>query len=128
MKFESPFSDRLGTNYCATGDEVLEIQHLIAEPTRKLLILEEEIAQLEKAIEKLEKDRKIYNTFVEAHKALISPIRRMPLDVLSEIFLACLPTHRNCVMSASEAPVILGRICSSWRALSLESRDAASLG
>ncbi|KAK7058036.1 hypothetical protein R3P38DRAFT_2844073 [Favolaschia claudopus] len=120
MKFESPFSDRLGTNYCATDDEVLEIQQLIAEPTHKLLILEEEITKLEKAIENLEKDRKNYNIFVEAHRALISPIRRMPLDVLSEIFLACLPTHRNCVMSASEAPVILGRICSSWRALSLE--------
>ncbi|KAJ7354593.1 hypothetical protein DFH08DRAFT_855348 [Mycena albidolilacea] len=34
--------------------------------------------------------------------------------------MACLPTHRNCVMSAQEAPVILGRICSSWRAISLK--------
>ncbi|KAJ7437737.1 hypothetical protein FB451DRAFT_1450335 [Mycena latifolia] len=28
--------------------------------------------------------------------------------------LTCLPTHRNCVMSAVEAPVLLGRICSFW--------------
>ncbi|KAF8213696.1 hypothetical protein K438DRAFT_1105548 [Mycena galopus ATCC 62051] len=27
--------------------------------------------------------------------------------------------HRNCVSSASEAPILLGRICSSWRAISL---------
>ncbi|KAJ6456394.1 hypothetical protein C8R45DRAFT_1034332 [Mycena sanguinolenta] len=33
--------------------------------------------------------------------------------------MACMPTHRNCVMSAAEAPVILGRICSSWRAISI---------
>ncbi|KAF8208294.1 hypothetical protein K438DRAFT_1813765 [Mycena galopus ATCC 62051] len=33
--------------------------------------------------------------------------------------MACIPTHRNCVMSATEAPVILGRICSSWRTISL---------
>ncbi|KAF8210556.1 hypothetical protein K438DRAFT_1570262, partial [Mycena galopus ATCC 62051] len=50
-------------------------------------------------------------------KALISSIRRLPLQVIQEIFIACLPTHRNCVMSASEAPIQLGRICSSWRAL-----------
>ncbi|KAJ7634614.1 hypothetical protein FB45DRAFT_909361, partial [Roridomyces roridus] len=31
----------------------------------------------------------------------------------------CLPTHRNCVMDASEAPLLLGRISSAWRALSL---------
>ncbi|KAJ7473333.1 hypothetical protein FB451DRAFT_1249020 [Mycena latifolia] len=30
-----------------------------------------------------------------------------------------MPTHRNCVMSAREAPVLLGRICSAWRAISL---------
>ncbi|KAJ6586341.1 hypothetical protein DFH09DRAFT_977923, partial [Mycena vulgaris] len=51
--------------------------------------------------------------------ALISPTRHLPLDILQEIFLACLPTHRNCVMSATEAPVLLGRICSSWRTISL---------
>ncbi|KAF7357914.1 hypothetical protein MVEN_00837800 [Mycena venus] len=49
----------------------------------------------------------------------MSPIRRLPLDILEQIFVACLPTHRNCVMSAQEAPVILGRICSSWRTISL---------
>ncbi|KAK7018879.1 hypothetical protein R3P38DRAFT_2978843 [Favolaschia claudopus] len=49
----------------------------------------------------------------------MAPIRRMPHDVLEQIFIACLPAHRNCVMSAQEAPVLLGRICSSWRSLSL---------
>jgi hypothetical protein len=56
---------------------------------------------------------------VDAHEALVSPVRRLPLDILQQVFIACLPTHRNCVMSASEALVLLGRICSSWRAISL---------
>ncbi|KAJ7723689.1 hypothetical protein B0H16DRAFT_333557 [Mycena metata] len=33
--------------------------------------------------------------------------------------MAYLPTHRNCVMSATEAPILPGRICSAWRDLSL---------
>jgi hypothetical protein len=37
--------------------------------------------------------------YVDTHKALISPARRLPLDIIEEIFVACLPTHRNCVMS-----------------------------
>ncbi|KAJ6478820.1 hypothetical protein C8R47DRAFT_1219364 [Mycena vitilis] len=57
--------------------------------------------------------------YVAAHRALVSPARRLPLDILREIFAARLPTHRNCVMSASEAPVLLGRISSAWRAISL---------
>ncbi|KAK6996922.1 hypothetical protein R3P38DRAFT_3068501 [Favolaschia claudopus] len=115
----SPFAQHLGTNYCPSDDEVLELKNLIAEPIRQLLTLDEEISQLQRSIEKLQEKRKTLSTYVDEHKALISPIRRIPQDVLSEIFFACLPTHRNCVMSASEAPVLLGRICSSWRALSL---------
>ncbi|KAK7001322.1 hypothetical protein R3P38DRAFT_3048501 [Favolaschia claudopus] len=115
----SPFAQYLGTNYCPTDAEVLEIKNLIVRPIRQLLSLDEEIAQLRKSIEKLEESREILSSYVAEHSALISPIRRIPEDVLSEIFFACLPTHRNCVMSASEAPVLLGRICSLWRAVSL---------
>ncbi|KAK7001440.1 hypothetical protein R3P38DRAFT_2559064 [Favolaschia claudopus] len=119
MSNDSPFSRYLGTNYCPTDDEVLEIKSLVAEPTRQLLALDKEISQLQKSVEKLQEERQTLSTYVDEYKALISPIRRVSQDVLSEIFFACLPTHRNCVMSASEAPVLLGRICSSWRALSL---------
>ncbi|KAJ6594712.1 hypothetical protein B0H19DRAFT_1009754, partial [Mycena capillaripes] len=73
----------------------------------------------EKAIDKLAAERDGLSAFVEAHKALISPVRRLPLDIIQEIFVACIPIHRNCVMSASEPPILLGRICSSWRAISL---------
>ncbi|KAK6977597.1 hypothetical protein R3P38DRAFT_3123741 [Favolaschia claudopus] len=115
----SPFTQHLGTNYCPLDDEVLEIRSLLAEPTRQLLVLDEEISQLQKSIEKLTEKRKTLSGYIEEHRALISPIRRIPQDVLSEIFFACLPTHRNCVMTTSEAPLLLGRVCSSWRTLSL---------
>ncbi|KAJ7665889.1 hypothetical protein DFH06DRAFT_1385592 [Mycena polygramma] len=108
----SPFIARLGSNYCPTDEEVLEIQDLLVVPTLRLEHLNREIA-------KLVDERNNLGTYVAAYKALISPARRLPLDILQEIFIACLPTHRNCVMSSSEAPVLLGRICSAWRAISL---------
>ncbi|KAF8213658.1 hypothetical protein K438DRAFT_1547607, partial [Mycena galopus ATCC 62051] len=115
----SPFLLRLGTNYCPTDDEVVDIKDFLVEPTLRLKELGDKIAELQQTIDKLAEERDGIRTYVEAHKALISPVRRLPLDIMQEIFIACLPTHRNCVMSASEAPVLLGRICSSWRALSL---------
>ncbi|KAJ6478810.1 hypothetical protein C8R47DRAFT_1322937 [Mycena vitilis] len=116
-----PFTMRLRTNYCPTDDEHLEIQGLLVEPTIRLKRLDDEIADLQKAMDKLAEERDSLGAFVAAHKALISPARRLPLDIIQEIFVACLqPTHRSdCVMSASEAPVPLGRICSTWRAISL---------
>ncbi|KAF8138039.1 hypothetical protein K438DRAFT_1537299, partial [Mycena galopus ATCC 62051] len=115
----SPFAPRLGTNYCPTDEEVLDIADLLVEPTLRLKGIDDEIAKLQTAIDKLAEERDSLGAYVEAHQALISPARRLPLDIVQEIFIACLPTHRNCVMSASEAPVLLGRICSSWRTISL---------
>ncbi|KAF7376702.1 hypothetical protein MSAN_00087200 [Mycena sanguinolenta] len=115
----SPFASHLGTNYCPKDDELLKIRAFLVEPTRRLRRLDDEIAELQKSIDKLAEERHSLQTYVDGHKALISPARRLPLDVIQEIFVACIPTHRNCVMSASEAPVLLGRICSSWRAISL---------
>ncbi|KAF7376865.1 hypothetical protein MSAN_00104000 [Mycena sanguinolenta] len=115
----SPFASRLGTNYCPSDEELLEINALLVEPTLQLKGLDDEITKLQKAIDKLAEERGRVAAYVEAHKALLSPIRRLPLDIVQELFVACLPTHRNCVMSASEAPLLLGRICSSWRAILL---------
>ncbi|KAF7334830.1 hypothetical protein MSAN_02369700 [Mycena sanguinolenta] len=114
-----PIVSRLGTNYCPTDKEILELNALLVEPTLRLKGLDDEITKLQKAIDKLAEERGRVAAYVEAHKALLSPVRRLPLDIIQELFVACLPTHRNCVMSASEAPVLLGRVCSSWRAISL---------
>ncbi|KAJ7933927.1 hypothetical protein B0H13DRAFT_686331 [Mycena leptocephala] len=115
----SPFAAQLGTNYCPRHEELAQIKALLIEPSLRLKCLDDGIASMQKTIDKLTKERDSLNAYVEAHKALISPIRRLPLDIIGEIFMACIPTHRNCVMSADEAPVILGRICSSWRTISL---------
>ncbi|KAJ7441753.1 hypothetical protein FB451DRAFT_96336 [Mycena latifolia] len=115
----SPFTSKLGTNYCPRGEEIVQIRTLLIEPTLQLKHLDDEIAVLQKALDKLTEERTGISAYVDAHKALISPVRRLPLDIILEIFTACLPTHRNCVMSALEAPVLLGRICSSWRSISL---------
>ncbi|KAF8201145.1 hypothetical protein K438DRAFT_1821463 [Mycena galopus ATCC 62051] len=102
----SPFAPHLGTNYCPRDEELVQIKN-------------DEIEVLKKALDKLTEERDTLKGYVDAHRALMSPIRRLPLDTIEDIFMACLPAHRNCVMSAQEAPVLLGRICSSWRAISL---------
>ncbi|KAJ7875676.1 hypothetical protein B0H13DRAFT_1006898 [Mycena leptocephala] len=98
----SPFAPQLGTNYCPTDDEVGEIKAFLIEPTLRLKRLDDEISDLQRAIDKLRAERESLGADVKAHRALISPVRRLPLDIIQEIFIACLPTHRNCVMSASE--------------------------
>ncbi|KAJ7865781.1 hypothetical protein B0H13DRAFT_2281522 [Mycena leptocephala] len=115
----SPFAPQLGTNYCPTDDEVGEIKAFLIEPTLRLKRLDDEISDPQRAIDKLRAERESLGADVKAHRALISPVRRLPLDIIQEVFVACLPTHHNCVMSGSEPPILLGRICSFWRTISL---------
>ncbi|KAJ7645629.1 hypothetical protein DFH06DRAFT_960192, partial [Mycena polygramma] len=104
-----PFRTPIRHNYCPTDQELLEIRGLLVEPALRMKRLDDEIAELQRTIGRLAEERAGLDAFVEAHKTLISPVRRLPLDIVQEIFLACLPTRRNCAMSASEAPVLLGR-------------------
>ncbi|KAJ7624569.1 hypothetical protein FB45DRAFT_923710 [Roridomyces roridus] len=119
-RLASPFSAKLGTNYCPTDEEIVVMRSLLSDPslTLRLNALDDEIAVLQKRLDALNADRDDLVAYVESHNALLSPVRRLPLDIIQEIFVACLP-DRNCLMSATEAPVLLGRICSSWRAISL---------
>ncbi|KAK7006026.1 hypothetical protein R3P38DRAFT_1727211 [Favolaschia claudopus] len=124
---QSPFASRLHTNYCASDDEILELKELLVEPKLRLAKLESEILSLRQKLDGLVEERDSLDTYIERHNALMAPIRRMPLDVLEQIFIACLPTHRNCVMSAQEAPVLLGRVCSSWKGLAFSIAQLWSL-
>ncbi|KAJ7034531.1 hypothetical protein C8F04DRAFT_1101292 [Mycena alexandri] len=115
----SPFSSKLGTNYSPSDEEVVEIRNHLADPLSKMMILHSRINELQYGEGNLYQQLHAIHTYVEAHTALLAPVRRLPRDIIQEIFVACLPENRNCVMSAQEAPVLLGRVCSSWRTISL---------
>ncbi|KAJ6506070.1 hypothetical protein DFH09DRAFT_1375142 [Mycena vulgaris] len=92
----SSFTSKLTTNYCPQEEEIAEIQSLLVEPAVRWKRLDDEINELQKALEKLTDERDRFSAHVDAHRALISPARRLPLDIIQEIFTACIPMHRNC--------------------------------
>ncbi|KAJ7633424.1 hypothetical protein DFH06DRAFT_1222790 [Mycena polygramma] len=109
---ESRFTDRFGTNYVPSDEEIESIKWDLVPRTK-------ELARLDEHIRELCAQRDQIQAYVDSHKALISHPRRLPPDIVREIFVACLPTSRNAVMSAQEAPLLLCRICSAWRAIAL---------
>ncbi|KAJ6511784.1 hypothetical protein DFH09DRAFT_1434635 [Mycena vulgaris] len=109
---ESPFAHHLNTNYVPSDLEVKQIQaHLLSHSL--------ELSRLEALIQELSVRRDKTADYINAHQALISPARRLPRDIVQEIFLACLPTHRNAGMSSRAVPLVLARICSAWRTVAL---------
>ncbi|KAJ7682017.1 hypothetical protein DFH06DRAFT_285598 [Mycena polygramma] len=115
----SPFSDILHTNHVPSEREILEIKAFLAEPEKELAQIDDEIDRLEDLIFALMDKREVLRETVDPHRALLSPFRRLPQDIVQEIFLACLPTKYNAAMSADEAPLLLCRISRSWRSFAL---------
>ena len=114
MAANTPFDSVIGTNFIPSESDVQLINAYLVKPLAKITLLDLEISRLQ-----AERDD-IYAR-VQPYQALLSPIRRLPLDIMEKIFLFCLPTQRNPAMSTLEAPLKLGRICSSWRSFAYSS-------
>ncbi|KAJ7913531.1 hypothetical protein B0H13DRAFT_2271113 [Mycena leptocephala] len=112
---DSPFADRLNTNYVPSDLEILEIRALLVEPVDELARMDTQIEEMEFALGQLREKRASLKAPIEAHRALISPIRCIPQDVLLEIFFSCLPSAHDALIDPAEAPMLLGRICGHWR-------------
>ncbi len=68
------------------------------------------------------------NTLLEIPKLPVDPadtntttICSLPPELLQEIFYRCLRMHP--VMDAAEPPLLLGRVCSTWRTISLQAPE-----
>ncbi|KAJ6463491.1 hypothetical protein C8R45DRAFT_1025944 [Mycena sanguinolenta] len=113
----SPFVNRLNTNYIPSDSEALEISALLLDPEDELARIDARIEELEITLQQLKEQRASFKAPIDAHRALISPMRRIPHDVLLEIFCACLPSEHNALIDSAEAPLVLGRICKHWRSI-----------
>ena len=111
----SPFTALLDSNYVATDSEYLQIQDILKGPTSRLQELSTQLEQLDEQYTQIQNEQASLLLSISKHRALISQVRKLPVDVLQEIFIACLPTTHNAVMSKREPPILLTQICSYWR-------------
>ena len=119
MEATSPFASQLGTNHAATTEEAAELTAFLAGPISKLADLQGEMNRAKAHYDELvERHAELVNE-ISRHQALMAPIRRLPVDVIREIFINCLPTTHNAVISPEECPILLTRICSGWRNIAL---------
>ncbi|KAJ6564884.1 hypothetical protein DFH09DRAFT_1158042 [Mycena vulgaris] len=111
--------EHLGTNYVPSASERTHIQELCTKGSKKLSKVMEEIEIDRRRLVASNGRRVALNDRIYPYYALISPMRALPPEILQEIFMACLPAGHDAVMHTSEAPLLFGRICSAWRAISL---------
>ncbi|KJA21541.1 hypothetical protein HYPSUDRAFT_41912 [Hypholoma sublateritium FD-334 SS-4] len=119
MENDSPFASYLRTNYSATQEETVKLTEFLVGPISKLNELQDEIARVKAYYNSLVEKHMELSLYIERHQTLMAPVRRLSVDVIQEIFIHCLPTTHNAVISAKESPILLTCICSSWRRIAL---------
>lgn len=62
---------------------------------------------------------KSYNRLTFHYQDKTPPVTKMPLEIMEEIFLHCLPNEPHVRPNLAKAPLLLTNICSSWRSTAL---------
>uniref|UniRef100_A0A8H7Y5Y1 F-box domain-containing protein n=1 Tax=Psilocybe cubensis TaxID=181762 RepID=A0A8H7Y5Y1_PSICU len=109
----------LTSNDEPSEEQVHEVRRLLMDPKQEAEYLDAEIQKARSLLQELEEKRTKAGGTIRRYEAILSPIRRVPPDVLRVVFLYCLVTHRNPAISIKEAPLLLTHVCSSWRTLAL---------
>ncbi|KAJ3850959.1 hypothetical protein EV368DRAFT_66155 [Lentinula lateritia] len=117
----SPYARILNTNYLPSHAQRREIESFLFGPQQELSRLETEILRVRVILDDLQSQRAEVRQYVKIHRGLLAPIRRLPVEVLTEIFVLCLSTERYPVRSLREAPLLLTMICRHWREVTLKS-------
>ena len=119
MTILTPFSHYLQSNQAPSEDETCELKTLRAKPLEEISIIDVEIERIEGILNSLKRKRAHIQDSIDDFNTILSPVRRLSTDVLGVIFTHCIATHRNPIMSASEAPILLTQICRDWRSIAL---------
>ncbi|KAJ6457428.1 hypothetical protein C8R47DRAFT_943932, partial [Mycena vitilis] len=95
------------------------VKSAVSRTDARLAIIDEEIAKLQKTLKELEENR----ASLLSYKVILSPLRRIPPEVLGQIFSWTLPSVDDewCCnkWDATDSPWNLTHVSSFWRAVSL---------
>ncbi|KAF8439930.1 hypothetical protein L210DRAFT_3645879 [Boletus edulis BED1] len=113
------YTTLLRSNACPSTEACTDIHFLIDQHQRQLATIQDHVTRLKACLADMEGHQAhTEDTLVKLHAAL-APIKRLPPELLSEIFEHCLDGSNAVLFSGtarhSEAPLLLGRVCRSWR-------------
>ncbi|THV00263.1 hypothetical protein K435DRAFT_558724, partial [Dendrothele bispora CBS 962.96] len=111
----SPFYHLLETNHAASRAETEHIHEFLRLPEQELQNVDEEIARLDTLLIDLRSRKEKLVSYIHKHRQLLSPIRRLPPEIIAELFTCCLPAAHPPTRDLSEPPLLLTLVCKQWR-------------
>ncbi|KAJ6541689.1 hypothetical protein B0H19DRAFT_1035866, partial [Mycena capillaripes] len=120
----------LNTNEPPDGSEIIFIQSVISKTDARLAYLDDEISKLQHKLKQLKEERASASSYKKRNGAILSPLRRMPPELLGQIFSWSLIPIKNTALDPFDmghSPWVLTHISAHWRAISLSTPSLWSL-
>ncbi|KAJ7654600.1 hypothetical protein DFH06DRAFT_1047337 [Mycena polygramma] len=121
----------LNSNQPPEDSEIGFIRSAISETDAPLSRLDEEISRLRKALKALEEEHASLSNYRTQNAMILSPLRRMPSELLCEIFSWTIPLITDALdmgrLDMGVSPWVLTRISSHWRRVSVTTPSLWSL-
>ncbi|KAG1858736.1 hypothetical protein DFJ58DRAFT_701778 [Suillus subalutaceus] len=120
---ETPYSTFHNTYRSTVEVDAQSVINIIAERQQQLDAVLHEISGLQAVMDSVKnlhqqvvKKKEKITQSMNLHKALVSALRRLPTELLSQIFNLCLPETKLLLRpSTIRAPMLLTGICQRWR-------------
>lgn len=103
--------------------ETWKIKASLNHANLELQQLESNISRTQHRLDSLRARRDVLHGCTERYRIAIAPYKRLPPEVWREIFFACLPETVYLPPRPDDAPLLLTRVCSSWRTLVLSTQE-----
>ncbi|OAX37663.1 hypothetical protein K503DRAFT_692975, partial [Rhizopogon vinicolor AM-OR11-026] len=81
---------------------------------RNIPALDTVMNKIQNTCQQLVKDQHIVHS-MNLHRGYKSALWRLPVEILNQIFVHCLPETDHWRISPEEAPILLTKICRQWR-------------
>ncbi|KAJ7139414.1 hypothetical protein C8R44DRAFT_549369, partial [Mycena epipterygia] len=94
--------------------EIGSVHASVKSAQRDLTELEHDLARAQRTVQTLTASRKTLRKFIASERALLSPIRSLPRELLSEIFVhhaRRFAAHRDYIVAA----LVVSQVCAGWR-------------
>ncbi|PBK84404.1 hypothetical protein ARMGADRAFT_907098, partial [Armillaria gallica] len=111
----------LTSNDLPLQTERLQLEGLIDESLEFVSSMQERVSKARAVLNELLKEQRSVKNMVESCKTIIRPIRKVPEDIVREIFLTLLVAKEEGKDSLNKrfAPLVVSQVCRDWRNIAL---------
>ncbi|KAK7024921.1 F-box domain-containing protein [Favolaschia claudopus] len=113
--------DILDTNNPPAEHDFPALREFVARGSARRAVLDSKISLLKAELDKLLEERNALDVEIQKHEGAISPLRHLPTEILSIIFMYAVQfsfTHQHS-MDMKSGPIPLSAVCSRWRRIAL---------